>query len=642
MSIQKKFMIATIAVMLLLMLITLVLTISREQDALHDEAATKVFQQTAQTMRFLTVTDSLMHQQVKASMAVLLDRIDRLGAVTQGSNLQVGDSRVPDLQFGGENQALQFDQVDRLTALMGGTATLFSRAEDDFVRVSTNVKTADGQRAVGTKLDPTGNAIKAIFEGEAFYGVVDILGNPYFTGYEPLKDRFNRVIGIAYVGYQMDLAELNAAVEEARVLKKGFVALTDRRGNLRQHSDNYQPELLDTILDQQTRDDWQITRTAFDPWGYQIHVAYSENEIGDLLWSTSGKLILSALLMGGIIILLIYVLLNRVVVSRIHELTGALNQITAGEGDLTRRFNATSKDEFGQMANEFDKLLEALRQTIVQLGGRSEELVSASGQLSNIAELSSQAVSQQSEQTEQAATAVHEMSMTAQSVAQSAVGAESAAQNVQHRTDEASALITRMSQTIELQANEFNDSATLLDSLKQASNDISQVSDVIRSIAEQTNLLSLNAAIEAARAGEHGRGFAVVADEVRTLAGRTQSSTGEIEDLIGRLHQGVEQVAKLMETQIKQAEVNVSSGQDASAALQKVIEAVSEINHLNSEIASAAEQQSAVSEEISRNVTHIRDQSETNAEQATQTRQAGQVLQQLAEQIKKILASYKT
>lgn len=641
MSIQKKFMIATIAVMLLLMLITVAITISREQQNIEDEALTAVFQQTAQTMRFLTVTDSLMHQQVKASMAVLLDRINRLGPTAQGGSRQVGEYRVADLQFGDSLQAQQFDLVDRLTELMGGTATLFSRSGDDFIRISTNVKTADGNRAVGTLLDPNGNAIKAILQGEAFYGVVDILGNPYFTGYEPLVDRFNRVIGIAYVGYQVDLAELNAAVEESRVLKQGFVALTDRQGNLRQHSDNHAPQTISAILTANNAD-WQVTETAFDPWGYQIHVAYSEKEISNLLWASSLKLILSAMIIGGIIVVLIYVLLNRVVVSRIQQLISALDQITAGEGDLTRRFNATSQDEFGQMANAFDKLLEALRQTIVQLDGRSNELVTASDQLSNIAEMSSQAVNQQSDQTEQAATAVHEMSVTAQNVAESAVGAESAAQNVQRQTDEANQLISRMRQTMELQAHEFKDSASLLDSLKQASNDISQVSDVIRSIAEQTNLLSLNAAIEAARAGEQGRGFAVVADEVRTLAGRTQSSTGEIEALIGRLHQGVELVAKLMETQIKQAEVNVSASQEASGALQKVITAVSEINHLNSEIASAAEQQSAVSDEISRNVTQIRDQSETNAQQAAQTRQAGQLLHQLAGQIKKILASYKT
>ncbi len=641
MSIQKKFMLATIAVMLVLMLITVACTISREQQNIRDEALGEAFQQTAQTMRFLTVTDSLLSQQVKASMAVMLDRIDLLGPATQGDRLPVGDSRVPNLQFGETSQALQFDLVDRLTQLMGGTATLFSRSGDDFVRISTNVKTADGQRAVGTKLDPDGNAIKAILEGKAFYGVVDILGNPYFTGYEPLKDRFSRVIGIAYVGYQVDLAELNAAVAESRVLQKGFVALTDRRGNLRQHSDSYDAQNIETIL-AEANDDWQVITTSFDPWGYQIHAVYSEQEIADRLWATSLKLILAALVMGGIIVLLINVLLNRVVVSRIHKLIAALNQITSGEGDLTRRFNSKNTDEFGQMANEFDKLLETLRQTIVQLDGRSDELVTASGQLSNIAQLSSQAVSRQSDQTEQAATAVHEMSMTAQSVAQSAVGAESAAQNVQRQTDEANDLIRRMRQAIETQSTEFKDSASLLDSLKQASDDISQVSEVIRSIAEQTNLLSLNAAIEAARAGEHGRGFAVVADEVRTLAGRTQSSTGEIEALIGRLHQGVAKVALLMETQVKQAEANVNAGQEASSALAKVMAAVKEINHLNSEIASAAEQQSAVSEEISRNVTQIRDQSETNAEQAVQTREAGQVLQQLTEQIKKILASYKT
>lgn len=641
MSIQKKFMAATIGLIMALILISVIVTILLEQRNIRKEANSEVIQQTAQTVRLLTVTDSLMRQQVEASMQVLMDRIAELGPISQGNRVQVGESGLNDLVFGGSPQAENFMLVDKLTELMGGTATLFSRSGDDFVRISTNVKTADGQRAVGTKLDPNGNAIKSILKGEAFYGVVDILGNPFFTGYEPLKDRFNQVIGIAYVGYQVDLNELNAAVQESRVLSNGFVALTDRQNELRQHSDNYDDEKLSKILDN-SNDSWQINRTVFGPWGYQIHVAYSEDEIDQILWANSLKLILVALVMGTVIVALIYVLLNRVVISRINVMIAALKQITSGEGDLTRRFNSTSKDEFGMMANEFDKLLEALRQTIVNLGGRSDELVAASNQLNSIAELSSKAINEQSEQTEQAATAVHEMSMTAQSVAQSAVSAEAAAQNVHRQTQEANQLIAKMREAIETQAADFRDSTTLLTSLKQASDNISQVSEVIRNIAEQTNLLSLNAAIEAARAGEYGRGFTVVADEVRTLAGRTQSSTGEIETLIARLHEGVDQIAMLIESQVKAAEINVSAGQEASSALEKVMTSVNEINQQNTESASAAEQQSAVSEEISRNVTHIRVQSENNAEQAVQTREAGLALQNIAEQIKKILSSYKT
>jgi methyl-accepting chemotaxis protein len=280
--------------------------------------------------------------------------------------------------------------------------------------------------------------------------------------------------------------------------------------------------------------------------------------------------------------------------------------------------------------------------TIVQLDKRGDELVAQAGELSEIAQLSSDTIAVQTQETEQLAAAVHEMSMTAQSVAQSAASGEDSAKNVQKETDEANSFLDAMMGSLQKQSADLKGSEAILTALKQSSDDIGQISEVIHTIAEQTNLLSLNAAIEAARAGEYGRGFAVVAEEVRTLAGRTQSSTGEIEQLIGRLHEGVAQVSQIMLAQLEQAEQNVITSETASESLKRVTDAVRTINQLNTEVASAAEEQSAVSEEISRNITHIKNSSESSSEHAAKTRMASQSLQQLAEDINQVLATYKT
>ncbi|WP_297810695.1 Cache 3/Cache 2 fusion domain-containing protein [uncultured Methylophaga sp.] len=640
MSIQKKFLLA-LAVSILLVTVVIVMSLTySENKALYERVAKQAEQVSNSTSKMLVVIDKLMLDQVNSSMRNILEVIDKTGAVSQPGIAYIDGKAVTDIRFGTQNQALNYSLVDYVTRLNGGTATIFSLHNDDFVRVSTNVKKT-GKRAIGTILDPDGAAIKNIREGKAFYGVVDILGAPYFTGYEPLKNANGKVVGIAYVGYKVNMEELNTVIAETSLLEQGFVALIDAKQQIRQHSAHQTASKIDAVL-KAPGDEWLVERHSFEPWNYNIVVAYSQADITALLWKKASLYFVVAIVLGTLLTGLVFFLLQRVVVSRLQQTTQALLSITQGEGDLTQRFNSDSQDEFGQMSQGFDNLLERVRQTIVSVEAKSKDLVSAAASLNTIAQNSDHLSSEQAEQTEQAATAVNEMSATSQSVAESTMAGEEASNQVQTQASEASQFLKEMAQTLKSQAEDIKASESTLVSLKAASSDIGQVSEVIHNIAEQTNLLSLNAAIEAARAGESGRGFAVVADEVRTLAGRTQNSTGEIEKLIQRLHDDVDNVSKSMLMQMDYANKNVESSATAIKSIEGVLTSADKIHSLNTEIASAAEEQSAVSEEVSRNVTHIKDNAQKSASYAQDTFKASQALQELAVSIRELLSKFKT
>lgn len=248
MSIQKKFLIALASCMLLLAMLTVAGLTYSENQSLHKRLSAQSQQLTNSTANMLNVINNLMLDQVNSSMRSTLEMIRSKGRISQSGSITVNGNSVTDISFGGEPQALNYALVDKVTQLNGGTATIFSKHNDDFVRVSTNVQ-KEGKRAVGTILDPNGLAIKQIRQGDAFYGVVDILGEPYFTGYEPLKNALGKVIGIAYVGYKVNMEEVNAVIASGRLLDQGFIALVDGNNQIRQHAAHQTEALIRSVID---------------------------------------------------------------------------------------------------------------------------------------------------------------------------------------------------------------------------------------------------------------------------------------------------------------------------------------------------------------------------------------------------------
>ncbi|MBJ2290203.1 methyl-accepting chemotaxis protein [Pseudomonas sp. MF5691] len=385
------------------------------------------------------------------------------------------------------------------------------------------------------------------------------------------------------------------------------------------------------------------------PWGVLIKLPK------DVLLADSVKLqgvlddaqargTLQALLVGavaGLLGLLLIWLTATGVTRPINSVAAMLKDIASGDGDLTQRLTYTKKDELGELVSWFNRFLDKLQPTIAQIKQSITEARGTADQSSEIARQTSEGMQVQFREIDQVATASNEMSATAHEVANSASNAASAARGADQSAREGMAIIERSTRDITTLAEEVSKAVTEVEALAVNSEQIGSVLEVIRSIAEQTNLLALNAAIEAARAGESGRGFAVVADEVRNLARRTQDSVEEIRLVIERIQSATRGVVTTMHSSQSQAQNNAGQIQQAVQALGKISDAVTVISDMNLQIASAAEEQSAVAEEVNRNVSAIRTVTETLTGQATESAAISSQLNALANQQMKLMDQFR-
>jgi len=312
----------------------------------------------------------------------------------------------------------------------------------------------------------------------------------------------------------------------------------------------------------------------------------------------------AALLLGVVAAWLIAVQ----IVAPLRQALSVANRIA--EGDLSHDIQASRQDELGQLQRSIGQMTLNLRGLISGIGDSAQQIASAAEQLSAVTEQTRDGVDGQKQETEQVATAMNEMLATSQEVARHAEQASLAAAEADRQAGQGDQVVAEAITHIEHLAQEMARSSQAMQGLQQESRKIGSVLEVIKSVSEQTNLLALNAAIEAARAGEAGRGFAVVADEVRSLAQRTQQSAEEIEELISGLHRGTQQVADIMDNSRSLTDNSVQLTRRAGEALAGITRTVSVIQEMNPQIAAAAEEQTAVAEEINRSVLKVKDVSE--------------------------------
>ncbi len=330
-----------------------------------------------------------------------------------------------------------------------------------------------------------------------------------------------------------------------------------------------------------------------------------------------------------------------------HSMMGTINELKVSSkriagGDLSVRVQCEAKDELGEVAASFNNMVEQFAAVVKKIMASSTHLSGATEELSATATQTSDGLIAQQQQTEQVATAITEMTASVLEVARNAEQASSAAHEADSEAAKGKCVVSSTVEAIEAVASEVQKASVVIDSLEKDSEGVGSVLDVIKGIAEQTNLLALNAAIEAARAGEQGRGFAVVAEEVRTLASRTQESTQEIQEMIEGLQANAASAVKVMNSARERTESSVEQAVQAGSSLDSITHAVNTINDMNAQIASAAEQQSAVSEEINSSVVAISELSSQTSTGAEQTSRSSEELARLSQELEDMVGQFKT
>jgi methyl-accepting chemotaxis protein len=538
------------------------------------------------------------------------------GGLTRGSERTVvAGTDTPVLLYKGTALNNDFTQVDDFTRLTGGTATIFVRDGDDFIRITTSLKKQDGSRAIGTRLDRKHPGYAGLLQGQTYVGRAQLFGRSYMTQYSPVRDAQGQVIAVLYVGFDYTDAQAQqlAQLTQLRIGETGSLALLDEQGNWLVPPANAKKtdELLAALKKdpKQREHSWQDGNEAFlsvstpvAGEGWTVVATLPRAELDAPVHAVGLRLAIGSLIALVLAVVASVVLLRR----KLSPLGQLVERAQAlGRGQLSVRVEARSHDEIGELAQSFNQMADALASTVEQVRGSSRAVTERSQQLSQLSDQTLRRSAEQSSQIDSMASAVEEFSATAQNIADGMQRTERLVQENAQQTRTGTQAMQGASGALEQIADSLASTAELIKGLDGRSQQIGGIIGVISGIAEQTNLLALNAAIEAARAGEQGRGFAVVADEVRQLAGRTSEATREISQMIGAVQGETQRAMGAIDEGNRLMEQGLARNADVAQALRSIDQQVAEAVEQFSGIAQATAEQSTTATALSRNIQAI-------------------------------------
>ena len=553
-------------------------------------------------------------------------------------------------------------KVDRYANLTGGTATVFVRDGDDFLRISTSLKKADGSRALGTYLGKGHPAYQMLMSGGSYEGYANLFGRDYMTIYRALRDTNGDVVAVLYIGFDItdSLKELRAAVARLKVETTGHFMLLNRKDELIFASgaevgsplssallDGLSPAELPTsseglaFTDDKGKSRYLILREV-PGWQWRLLATVPTAELHE----ESISLLKINALLSTVGILVITLCLSWVLVRALRPLTELKQQLEGlGRGELDQRWQTSAehtqnevqhiRNSVATMAANLKALIESLKSSVLTLGTMAEES-------RHIAHQNGEEAAALMTQTDQIATAIEEMSTSIRDVAEHASEGANQSQRVDEAARDGQRMLNGMVADLGTLSERLASSHVAVEEVARESEAISKVTEVINNIAEQTNLLALNAAIEAARAGEQGRGFAVVADEVRTLASRTQASIAEIGQTISNLQHKVRATASQMDEAHQLGQSCASQGTTTGQELEGITRRIGDMATVSASIASATHQQSTVAEDITHNLHLISDLAREGETRASETVISADKLGSLALELKKQVEVFRT
>jgi methyl-accepting chemotaxis protein len=379
---------------------------------------------------------------------------------------------------------------------------------------------------------------------------------------------------------------------------------------------------------------------GFEPWGYIVGSGVYIQDIDAAFWGAAPKLIIPAV----ICLLLIAGIAFSIALSITKPLSNVvtmMKDIAAGDGNLTQRLPAKTNDEISSLASGFNQFVDKIQSVVSKTSDTAASINNSVTTSNDLTEEISRSINSQRDKTDMVASAMTEMSSSAQEVSNNAEEAANSANAAHLSCNKAKGVVNKGIDSVKSLVSEVEKASEVINDLQGDVGNIVSVLEVIRGIAEQTNLLALNAAIEAARAGEQGRGFAVVADEVRTLASRTQDSTQEIQGMIERLQKGSEEAVNVMLSSKSAGEKTVETSASTGESLDEIINAVSIINDMNAQIANAAREQSQVGNSINENLLQILEESDKTANSTIENNKSSTALQKQASELNQLISQFK-
>lgn len=476
-----------------------------------------------------------------------------------------------------------------------------------------------------------------------------MLGDNYQKNHGKLEQRIKDISG------HFDRLSQTAKIVDDTQVKGKLISLGQKSKQSTLKFINESLILMNTLSENSTVEDrqaaWMKYKKEFSPLANSSRTDFAalgklvkgnkqkiyELSVNSVESSLSVTIILS--IAAVLISLLLSILTMNSITKPLEKLKNAFEEIES-TSNLTIRTQVDSGDELGAVSKAFDSLVQKFHETLTEVVNIVNSLNDASNNLAHSSETTSTHINNQRLETDMVATAMNEMEMTAQEVAQNAADTATGAIDANQQAIEGHEIVSSTAGSITDLAAGIQTASGSINKVSSDSQEIGRVLDVIKGIAEQTNLLALNAAIEAARAGEQGRGFAVVADEVRSLASRTEKSTQEIQQMIEHLQAGSQRAVTLMQTSNQQAEKSVEQANLAGEALQKITMSVSSINDMAAQIATAAEEQTSVNEEINRNITNIATISDSTSVEADNTHQSSKELKESANNLNLLVSQF--